>query len=193
MQQSCLGNALLCTDDDEIMTVGLNEGLWSWGIRPPGLAHDDTKTVEVLKYRLEQHPRYDAVLCLQPTNPLRTPEDIDIAVELYREHGPDSVISVTPVVDYHPAHMCRVSGSRLSLWVDDARAWGPRQGLDRYYLRDGSIYITSARCIFESSMVGKRCRVLEIPTGRSIRIDSQYDLDKAQFMYERLLTNTPST
>jgi len=49
--------------------------------------------------------RYDAMFLLQPTNPLRTPGDIDGAVALLERTGADSVISFVDTGKRHPALM----------------------------------------------------------------------------------------
>ncbi len=70
-----LARVVLSTDDPEIARVGAECGLDVPFLRPAELARDDTPTLPVLQdvvRRLEEAgDRYDAVLTLQPTNPLR--------------------------------------------------------------------------------------------------------------------------
>ena len=63
--------------------------------RPPELSNDEAMNEDVLRYYLEKMP-HDWVVLLQPTSPLRLPEDIDAAIERaqmgnacvsYNEHG----------------------------------------------------------------------------------------------------------
>src|SRR3954469_15890906 len=81
-----LTRTILSTDDEEIAFVGRGLGLDVPFMRPAELARDDTPTVPVLQdvlQRLESAgERYDAVMTLQPTSPLRTAEDIDGSIEL---------------------------------------------------------------------------------------------------------------
>ncbi len=80
-----LTRTVLSTDDVEIANIGRQ-----WGIdipfpRPAELAKDETPTIPVLQdvvRRLEaMGESYDAILTLQPTNPLRRAQDIDGAIE----------------------------------------------------------------------------------------------------------------
>src|SRR5688572_20125524 len=92
-----LDRVVLSTDDERIARTGAMYGLEVPFLRPPELARDDTPTIPVLQdvvRKLEREGDYfDAILTLQPTNPLRLAEDIDGAVELLERTGADSVIS----------------------------------------------------------------------------------------------------
>ena len=92
-----LTRTVLSTDDEAIAEAGRACGLDVPFMRPPELARDDTPTIPVLQdvvRSLEaQGERYDAILTLQPTNPLRLPSDIDGAAGLLERTGADSVIS----------------------------------------------------------------------------------------------------
>lgn len=48
--------------------------------RPAELCNDEALNEDVLRYHLAQDP-HDWVVLLQPTSPLRTPEDIDACIE----------------------------------------------------------------------------------------------------------------
>ena len=102
-----LTRTVLSTDDVEIANIGRQ-----WGIdipfpRPAELAKDETPTIPVLQdvvRRLEaMGESYDAILTLQPTNPLRRAQDIDGAIGLLEQTGADSVISFSDVGERHPA------------------------------------------------------------------------------------------
>ena len=86
-----LARVVLSTDDEEIAQAGRACGLEVPFLRPAELARDDTPSLPVIQdvvRRLETAgDRYDAVFTLQPTNPLRTVEDIDGAIELLERTG----------------------------------------------------------------------------------------------------------
>lgn len=54
--------------------------------RPPELSNDTATNEDVLRHHLAQAPA-DWVVLLQPTSPLRTPEDIDICIEEAVKNG----------------------------------------------------------------------------------------------------------
>src|SRR5581483_6050326 len=104
-----LGRTVLATEDAEIAQIGHEWGLEVPFLLPPELTRDDSAVIPVLQHvvrRLEQEDeRYDAVLTVQPTTPLRRPEEIDGSIELLARTGADSVISFVAVGAKHPARM----------------------------------------------------------------------------------------
>src|SRR3954464_5723644 len=107
---SCrLSRVILSTENEEIAEVGRRCGLEVPFMRPTALAADDTPTLPVVQDALRkleaEGDTFDAVLILQPTTPLRRPEDIDGAIELLERTGAGSVISFVDVGEKHPARM----------------------------------------------------------------------------------------
>jgi CMP-N,N'-diacetyllegionaminic acid synthase len=185
-----LTRIVLSTDDLQIAEVGRGLGLDVPFMRPAHLAGDDVLTLPVLQdvvARLEQEEEYyDAIFTLQPTNPLRLPEDIDGAVELLEKTGADSVISFVPVGEKHPARMkeigedLRVSDPPFAELTEGL----PRQRLPKYYLREGSVYLTRRDVLMElNSLKGRDCRAWRMPEERACNIDTPFDL----FLAEQLL------
>ena len=126
---------------------------------------------------------YDAILTLQPTNPLRRADDIDGAIELLEQTGADSVISFSDVGERHPARMKwidaegRVSDPPFAEEFEGK----PRQQLSKLYLRDGSIYLTRRSVLMEqNSLKGTDCRAWIIPEERARNIDTTFDLRIAE-------------
>jgi CMP-N-acetylneuraminic acid synthetase len=185
-----LTRTVLSTEDHEIARVGRECGLDVPFLRPPELARDETPTIPVLQdvvRKLEEAgERYDTILTLQPTNPLRRPEDIDGAIELLERTGADSVISFVDVGEKHPARMkCVASDSRV---IDPPFAeqfeGQRRQDLPKLYLREGSIYLTRRAVLMEqNSLKGRDCRAWIIPPERACNIDTPFDL----FIAEQIL------
>lgn len=185
-----LARVVLSTDDGEIARVGRECGLEVPFLRPPELARDDTPTLPVLQdvvRRLEKCGEcYDAILTLQPTNPLRRPEDIDGSIDLLERTGADSVISFVDAGEKHPARMKWIDGEGRALDPPFAETFEgqPRQQLPRLYLREGSIYLTRRDVLMERhSIKGEDCRAWIVPQCRACNIDTPFDL----FIAEQLL------
>ena len=178
---------VLSTDDEEIGRVGLALGADVPFLRPEALARDDTPTIPVLQdvvRRLERtDATYDAILTLQPTSPLRTVEDIEGAVALLERTAADSVISFVDIGEKHPARMKTIDASGRVLDPPFAEAFEGqrRQDLPKYYLRDGSIYLTRRSVLMEqNSLKGVDCRAWLVPVERSCNIDTPLDLILAE-------------
>lgn len=185
-----LTRIVLSTEDEEIACVGRKWGLEVPYLRPPELAQDDTGTIPVLqdvvRKLAEAGEEYEAVLVLQPTNPLRRPEDIDGAIELLEQTGADSVISFVDVGEKHPARMKFITpeGRVLDPPFAEQFEGQRRQELPKLYLREGSIYLTKHTVLMEQSSVkGRDCRAWIIPQERAWNIDAPFDL----FIVEQML------
>lgn len=184
-----LTRTVLSTEDEEIARVGREYGLDVPFLRPPELARDETPTIPVVQdmvHRLEAGgERYDAVLVLQPTNPLRRPEVIDGSIELLQQTGADSVISFVDVGEKHPARMKFIAAAGRVIDPPFAEQFEGqrRQEIPKLYLREGSIYLTRRTVLMkQNSLQGQDCRAYIIPQEWACNIDTPFDLFLAEQM-----------
>ena len=184
-----LARVILTTEDEEIAEVGRRCGLEVPFMRPEELARNETPSLPVVQHAvlwLQSHgDRVDAVFLLQPTNPLRRPDDIDGAIDLLEATGADSVLSLANVGGCHPAKMKsigpdgRVVDPPFAETVEGHR----RQDLPALYVREGSVYLTRTRVLMEqNSFRGRDCRPWIVPEERSCSIDTPFDLFLAEQM-----------
>lgn len=184
-----LTRVILSTEDEEIAEVGRQWGVEVPFLRPKELAQDDTPTLPVVLHALDwfevRGHRFDAVMVLQPTNPFRRADDIDGAIERLTTSGAESVISFVDVGDKHPGRMrsidadFRVSNPSFSEAVEGMR----RQELPKYYLREGSIYLTRVETLREKkSFQGDDCRAWIIEPERAVNIDGELDFLLAEIV-----------
>jgi len=187
---SSLARVVISTDDEEIARVARACGIEVPFMRPPELALDTTPTIPVLQDAIRKleaaGDHFDAIFLLQPTNPLRTAEDIDGAIGLLESTGADAVISFSDVGERHPARMkwMDAEGRLIDPPFAEESEGKPRQQLRKTYLRDGSVYLTRRDVLMiQNSLKGKDCRAWIIPEERSRNVDSYFDL----FIIEQIL------
>lgn len=193
LQSKRLSSVIVSTDDEEIAEVSRNLGVKVPFLRPAELAVDSALSLPVMQHAVCEMERmekilYDVVVMLQPTVPLRLSADIDAAIELLIETGADSVISVGDVGAYHPLRMKRVVGNkRLINYIDQGiEDMRPRQELPPVYIRNGSLYITRRDVMVnDNSFTGKDCRAYIMPDGRSVNIDTEFDLVLAEYLLKK--------
>jgi len=131
----------------------------------------------------------DWLLLLQPTNPLRTAEDIKRAIAIAEaEHGIDSVVTVHEIAAHHPGLVKQIKGTRLFPFDNSPRTgkWEDRrQDLrPKAYVRDGAIYMTRREIIEDGSMTGSIIRPLILPEESSVNIDTELDLRLASMLLQ---------
>ena len=184
VQASSLGDVYVSTDNSEIAAEARKMGAQVID-RPPHLASDEARSLDVILHALENTNRenFDAVMLLQPTSPFRAARDIDDAVQSYINAVPkaDSLVSVTDIGGAHPARMRKIVNGLLQT-PEYARGLEgvPRQELDKLYILNGAIYLTSVETLRSRSLTGSRSIPHIMPAARSINIDTEFDFYLAE-------------
>lgn len=185
-----LSRIVLSTEDEQIAAVGRCCNLEVPFLRPTHLAADDTPMLPVIQHavsRMEaQGERFDAICLLQPTNPLRRPEDIDACIELLEQSGADAVVTILSVPTEYNPHWTYFQNEDglLYLSTGEATPIPRRQDLPPAFHREGSVYVTRRDVVMEgNSLYGKRLAGYAIPPERYVNIDGPEDWARA----ERLL------
>lgn len=167
------------------------EGTWpacSRIHRPAELAQDDTPMFDVVKHALEQIPGDpdDVVVLLQPTQPLRRPEHVQAAIQMLRETGADSVVSVTPLpLSHHPSLVCQITHDRGLQPFRNTWEFVPTRRQDCWpaYRRDGTVYAMYRRTVVERrshDFYGWHCVPLIIPPEETCELDTPEDWAEAE-------------
>lgn len=154
--------------------------------RAPDLAGDLVSATEVCldvyETRLRAGERHEVVVCLQPTSPLRTAEDVCGALEVFRSREADFLVSVT-LIDPHFFHWAlHPKGEWWEMFFGD-RFMRERPLLPPVVRPNGSIKIARAQSLCERrNFFGPRLAVYETPAERSIHVAEQSDFDYAAFL-----------
>ena len=97
LEHPLVGAVVVSTDDEEIYDHAVAKGCLKIGLRPAHLATDTAGKWGVWQHALESSERLigpvEAFLDLDCTSPLRLPEDITAALELFRAERPVMVMS----------------------------------------------------------------------------------------------------
>ena len=135
----------------------------------------------------EEGKKFDEIMLLQPTSPLRTTEDILNAVNIMIEKDALAVESLTEM-DHSPlwSNTLPSDGSMDSFFNEYSNM--PRQALPTYYRENGAIYLIKRELIDkpDSEIFSQRCFAYIMPRERSIDIDVELDFKIAEVMMENL-------
>ena len=180
---------VLSTDCPEIAEAGRKAGADVPFMRPESLAQDQSPTLGVIEHALtwlRDHESYrpEIIVLLQPTTPLRQAADVDQALERLLDRKADSVVSVCRVAShYHPEWQFTQEEGWLRTMRGESPAAVPtrRQLLNPTYIRNGAIYAFRESVVWSTkSIYGERCLAFEMPSDRSINIDSIEDWQAAE-------------
>jgi N-acylneuraminate cytidylyltransferase len=167
---------IVSTEDEEIAKVALKWHCEVPFLRPKELALDETPGIAPVLHALRTLPeRYDLVVLLQPTSPLRTSEDIDGCIECISGRDAKSCVSVV-VPDKSPYWMYNVD-DRGGLTPLLPGEWGRRQDLPQVRALNGAVYVADSQwLLLRKAFVSDQTVAYEMPKERSLDIDSEFDL-----------------
>ena len=150
--------------------------------RPENLSSDTSTTFEVVEHALQHSDRFDFVVLLQPTSPLRTEVHIDSAIELLFEKNADGIISVSET-DHNPL-WSNTLDDRLSMknFLSDDVHNKRSQDLDKFYRLNGGIYICKIDELLKQKSFFLRNKIFAYKMDResSVDVDEEIDFKIAQ-------------
>lgn len=174
---------VISTDDKKIKKVCETYNVKIPFLRPKKLSGDKSPAQLSLKHAtifLEKinKIKYDYVVEIMATNPLKTVKDIDKCIELLDKKKSDSVISVNKLYDHHPARIKKIENGYLKNFCIYENEYMMRQDFKpKAYIRNGSIYAVKRDIIVNKlSKWGKKIIPYIMPDERSINIDEPIDL-----------------
>ena len=173
---------LVSTDSSQIADISRSLGASCPFLRPKSLSTDLTGDMPVMRnalieYEKLREKKYEFVIMLQPTSPIRIEKQIYNAVDTMIKNNYDSVISVSSVKDkYHPYKQFELINNRLKPFSNIAKKIIARQQLNTSYIRNGVVYIFSRSFALNSTSVYSSNSGYIIINEPFVNIDSQEDL-----------------
>lgn len=161
--------------------------------RPEALATDTAATqdviIDAMDYADSLDIAYDCIVLLQPTSPLRTPEDIRRGLAMYAEaQGTcDMVVSVcrAEANPYYDLMECDSEGY-LHVSKGDGR-YTRRQDAPAVWQYNGAVYVINPEAVRTTPMLKMRRRLpLEMDAARSIDLDTPRDWAVAESIINEL-------
>lgn len=183
-----IDDVLVSTDADDIATISRSAGASVPFLRPPALAEDDSSMIDVIRHAWETHldangRRFEYIVLLQPTSPLRTSVHIREAVEFYfknRRCDDDTLASVYPVSPKHGWLMQTTGdGDYIRFCMDIHPANPQRQNLKTYYLPNGAIFVVKGGALGDTLYRDKTVPFV-MTAESSIDVDTSDDLRTAE-------------
>lgn len=179
LKSKYITDVVVSSDDDEILNLAqLNEEVIVIK-RPKELAQDNSKTAPVLTHVLEslKEVKFDYLILLQPTSPLRTAKDIDLAFEKLLNSEATSLISVCEL-EHHPFKSFKVDEKGyLQGVINNDYPFYPRQSLPKAYRANGAIYIIKVNnFIKDKRLLTNKATYFEMSIEASLDIDTLKDL-----------------
>jgi len=180
------------SDSDEILDIASEFGIDYLIKRPIELATDHSPKLPAIQHSVLEaeklrRERFDVIVDLDATSPLRTIEDIAGAIRLLEKKCASNIITGTParrspyfnLVEINDEGFVRLSKTLGTTIVR-------RQDCPECFDLNASIYVWSREQLFASDSVLLEDTMLYVmPPERSIDIDSDFDFEIVEFLMKR--------
>lgn len=190
---SYIDRLILSTEDEKIAEVGRQCGCDIPFSQPKELASDETPMIAVLQHAIRSLPKkYDYVVLLQPTSPLRLSSDIDAAIELCHKQNAPACVSVCKS-HKSPFWMYSISqnGAMKPVFESTDNRHARRQENPDTYVLNGAVYVF--RCdwlLDQTTFLTDETLAYIMPEERSIDIDREIDFVLADELLRRRMAES---
>jgi CMP-N,N'-diacetyllegionaminic acid synthase len=177
-----LDEVMVTTDGVEIAEIAKKYGANVPFLRPKELADDTTSSFEVIKhtidfYKNQLNKKFDYIVLLEPTSPLRESSDIDKAIEMLLNSKADSIVGICKTESQNPAFLVlKDSNNYIRGYENNKIKVLRRQEIKDVFFLEGSVYISKTdvylkkKTFYHENTIG-----YEVPKYKSLEIDDIYD------------------
>jgi CMP-N-acetylneuraminic acid synthetase len=167
---------IVSTDSKKIAEISKYYGAEVPFMRPLKLAIDTADSISVLKHSIEFFKnKFDYILLLQPTSPLRTVKDIDKAI-IILNNKTKAVVSVCETE--HSPLWSNILPEDLSMknFIRSEIKNKRSQDLPKYYRLNGAIYIAETKYFYKNNgFLGDKTKAYIMSQQNSVDIDTELD------------------
>lgn len=182
LKSKYISKVIVSSDDNEILTISKKYGAETIN-RPEYLANDTATTFDALEHTMNSLEKYDYIVLLQPTSPLRNEKHVDEAIELLNEKDANAVISVCE--SEHSPLWCNTLDEDLNMsnFLPKEVLNKRSQDLPKYYRINGAIYICKTEELLKNKSFFLKNKVFAYIMDKkdSVDIDEEIDFKLAQF------------
>ena len=176
LKSKYIDKVIVSSDDEEILNISSNFGA-DIIKRPIDLANDTATTFDTIKHTIDNFEKYDYIVLLQPTSPLRNEKHIDEAIQLLEEKNADSIISVCEM-DHSPLWSNTLpKDGNMSNFLKDEILNKRSQDLEKYYRLNGAIYICKTEKLLENKGFFLKENIFAYVMDRKSSVDIDEDID----------------
>lgn len=136
--------------------------------------------------------RFDVVLIVEPTSPLRRPADVERCARRLVDGRADSAVTVSPLpAKFHPHKILTGDagdggGPVLGFHAPQGAMVVGRQALDgRFYYRNGACYALTRACLMDRRTIFAENTLGVVIDRPVVNIDEPDELELARFLWDR--------
>ncbi|MEK3854451.1 acylneuraminate cytidylyltransferase family protein [Cytobacillus sp. FSL H8-0458] len=182
---------IVSTDSEEISKVAEQYGAEVPFLRPNELSLDHSPKIPVLQHAVkflqeQENEKYDLIVDLDPTSPLRTIQDIDNCINKMIKYRPNVVFSVTKAHKNPYFNMVEEKDGKVYLSKQLKHPVSRRQDAPAVFELNASVYVYQPDFLLKTnSIFTDNSMAVEMPEERSIDIDRPIDFEFIEFLMNK--------
>ena len=190
LKSKFLTRVIVSTDCPKIALISKKFGAEVPFLRPKKLTNDSSSMKDICRHALiflekKEKITFNDIVGLQPTSPLRSDKDIDLAIELFIKKKAECVMSFnkTKPLEWHK--YIKKNNNFYSLIK--------KNKIKENFILNGAIYIYSRSYLFSNkdyTINSKKSFAYVMPRERSVDIDEHMDFDLAETLIKKKYSKT---
>jgi CMP-N-acetylneuraminic acid synthetase len=191
-ESEIVDRAVCSTDDPRIAGEAQRAGLDVPELRPAALATDDAKSVDVWRHAwldIEQRDRrtYDLSILVEPTSPLRRPDDLQRTLAALLDSDARAAATVSRTPAHFTPHKTLTVGEagRIGFYLPGGARFARRQDIPTYYHRNGVCYAARRDTVLARGTILEDDCVAVVLDRPLVNIDEPFDLEIAELLAQR--------
>jgi CMP-N,N'-diacetyllegionaminic acid synthase len=184
--------ALISTDDPEIAAEAKAHGLDAPFMRPPELSGDTASSVDMWRHAwlaAEAHygKRFELSVLLEPTSPMRRPEDVERTLRALVDAGAPAAATVSPTPAHYTPHKALEINDKgeIIFYLEDGARHSLRQGIPAYYHRNGLCYAVTRDHLVNKGYIIDHGAVAVVVDRHVVNIDDMFELELAEWLLQQ--------
>lgn len=181
-----IDKVIVTSDNNEILRIAKQFGCNTIK-RPDKFSSDTATSFDAIKHTIEYVEKYDYILLLQPTSPLRDANHIDDAIKLLALKKADAVVSVCEM-EHSPLWSNTLpKDNSMTCFLRDEVKNKRSQDLPVYYRLNGALYICKRESLLAEKSFFLQDNIFAYCMDResSIDIDEEIDFKMARALMEK--------
>ena len=164
-------------------------------LRPSKFAEDNSPSSDLVIHALDYFEnlllKFDYVVLLEPTSPLRKPDDIDNAIKkLIDDQNADTLVSLGEIQMEHPSITKKIKTKKkyISPFIKDDKVFFQRQQFKKAYFPYGVAYIAKTKYFRNmKTFYSQKTLPFFIERWQNYEIDDQIDFDINELLIKKYL------
>ena len=184
LKSKYIDRCIVSTDSEKIKNISIKFGADAPFLRPKKISTDKSDVEEAISYTINKlSEKFDFIILLQPTSPLRTSKEIDRAIRVFEKKNYFNLVSITK--NHNPIEwiLTKSKKGKIDFLLNKYRY--RRQDGKLLYSPTGSIFISKIKYFLRNkTFYTNNTYGFEMDNIKSIDIDSEEDFKLAEIIHK---------